>query len=70
MGMTVEGGLRLVSGTVVLLAVAISHPKCPLYVSENALFAAALVAFMQVQSVFTGYCPGATLLRKLGLKGA
>jgi hypothetical protein len=30
----------------------------------------ALVAAMQLQSVFTGFCPTALVLKKLGLKGA
>jgi hypothetical protein len=68
--MTVESGVRLVSGSVVLLSIATAHPACPLFVSENMLFLGAFAAFMSVQSVFTGFCPGAILLRKLGLKSA
>jgi hypothetical protein len=68
--MTVEGGVRLVSSVVVLATVAVSHPKCPLYVSDNWLFVTAAAALMQLQSVFTGFCPLATLLKKLGLKSA
>jgi hypothetical protein len=68
--MTIEGGVRLVAGTVVLLSVGMSHPKCPLYVTENMLFVTTFVGFMLVQSPFTGFCPTAIILRKLGLKGA
>jgi hypothetical protein len=68
--MTVENGVRLMGSTVVLVTVALSHPKCPLYVSDNLLFLTALVAAVQLQSVFTGFCPSAILLRKLGMKGA
>lgn len=68
--MTIEGGVRLVAGTVVLLSVGMSHPKCPLYVTENMLFVTTFVGLMLVQSTFTGFCPSAIILRKLGLKGA
>ncbi len=68
--MTIEGGVRLVAGSVVLLSVALAHPKCPLYVSENLLFVTAFVGVMLVQSVFTGFCPAAIVLRKLGLRSA
>jgi CDP-diglyceride synthetase len=66
--MTIEGAVRVVAGTVVLATVALSHPKCPLYVSDNLLFITAFVGFMLVQSAFTGICPAAFFLRKLGMK--
>jgi hypothetical protein len=68
--MTVERAIRLTSSTLVLLTVAVAHPKCPLYVSENMLFVTAFIAVMLIQSVFTGFCPMATVYRKLGLKSA
>lgn len=68
--MTIEGGVRMVAGTVVLLSVAVAHPKCPLYLSENFLFLTAFVGFMLAQSAFTGICPAAWLLKKAGLKSA
>jgi hypothetical protein len=68
--MTVENGVRFLMGSVVLLSVAVSHPKCPLYLSESFLFVTAFAGLMLAQSAFTGFCPAATLLRRLGLKGA
>jgi len=68
--MTVEGGVRLIASSVVLLSVGMSHPKCPLYVSEHMLFVTTFVGVMMFQSVFTGFCPSAILLKKLGLKSA
>jgi hypothetical protein len=68
--MTVENGVRLLMGSVVLLSVAVAHPKCPLYLSENFLFVTAFAGLMAAQSAFTGFCPSARLLRRLGLKGA
>lgn len=66
--MTVEGGVRVVAGTVVLATTAMSHPACPLYVSSHLLFVTGFVGFMLLQSAFTGFCPAAILLKKLGLK--
>jgi hypothetical protein len=68
--MTLENGVRLVYSTVVLATVAVSHPKCPLYVSENMLFVTVMAAVAQLQSVFTGVCPAAMVLKKLGFKSA
>lgn len=68
--MTIEGGVRVVAGSVVLLSVGLSHPRCPLFVSENLLFVTAFVGVMLVQSAFTGFCPAAFFLKKLGMKSA
>ncbi len=68
--MTVENGVRLVAGALVVVTTAMSHPDCPLYVSSHLLFVAGFVGFMLVQSAFTGFCPAAIILRKLGLKSA
>jgi hypothetical protein len=68
--MTVESGVRLVASSVILLSLALAHPKCPLYVSENWLFVTTFVGVMLFQSAFTGFCPAAIILRKLGLKPA
>jgi hypothetical protein len=68
--MSLEGGVRLVAGSVVLATTAMSHPGCPLFVSENLLFVAGFVGFMLVQSPFTGFCPSAFVLKKLGLRSA
>lgn len=66
--MTVEGGVRIAAGVVVLVTVGMSHPSCPLYVSHNLLLVTTFVGVMLVQSPFTGFCPSAWVLKKLGLK--
>ncbi len=66
--MTVEGGVRLIAGTIVLVTAATSHPACPLFVSENMLYVTGFVGVMLVQSVFTGFCPSVFVLKKLGFK--
>ncbi len=66
--MTIEGGIRLVAGTAVLVTAAMSHPRSPVFVSESLLFVTGLVGFMLLQSSLTGICPAAFFLKKLGLK--
>lgn len=67
--MTVENGVRVVAGTFVILSAGMSDPRCPLFVSQNLLFLTGLVGVMLIQSAFTGFCPTAIVLKKLGLKG-
>ncbi len=61
--MTIEEGLRLMAGVVLLLALGLAH-----YVSPNWLWLAGFVAINQIQSAFTGWCPAMAILRKLGFK--
>jgi hypothetical protein len=68
--MTVEKGVRLLAGSFTLLGVATAHPQCPLFVSYHMLWLPAFVGFMLAQSVFTGICPAAVILKALGLKPA
>jgi len=68
--MTVENGVRVIASSVVLLSVAMSHPKCTLYVSDKLLWVATFVGVMMFQSAFTGFCPAGTILKKLGMKSA
>lgn len=68
--MTVENGIRAVAGGLVLVSLGMSHPRCPLFVSEYMLIVPSFVGFMLLQSAFTGFCPMAQILRKLGLKPA
>jgi hypothetical protein len=67
---TIERGIRLVAGSAVLLTVAMSHPRCWLYVSEHMLWVTTFVGFMLAQSSITGFCPMASILKKLGLESA
>jgi hypothetical protein len=66
--MTVENGVRVVAGTVILASVATGDPRCPLFVSQHMLWLTALVGVMLLQSAFTGICPAAIVLEKLGMK--
>jgi hypothetical protein len=63
--MTVERGLRLMAGVMVLLSIALAH-----YSSPNWLWLTAFVGLNLLQSAFTNWCPGMMILRALGLKEA
>ena len=61
--MTVENGVRIFAGTMVLISVALVH-----FVSYWWLLLTIFVGVQLIQSAFTGFCPPAALLRRLGLK--
>jgi hypothetical protein len=63
----IERGARVLYGSVILLSIALAHPRCPLYLSEDTLFVATLAAVLMVQAAVTGFCPAELLLRKLGV---
>ena len=61
--MTVERGLRMMGGTVVLLSLALAH-----FVSPHWLWLTAFAGANMLQSAFTNWCPAMPILRKLGFK--
>ena len=61
--MTVENGVRGVAGTLVLVSLALG-----VWISPYWFLFTAFVSVSLIQSAFTGFCPGAILLKKLGLK--
>lgn len=63
--MTVERGLRLMAGVMVLLSVALAH-----YVSIYWLWLTVFIGLNLLQSAFTNWCPGMAILRAMGLKDA
>jgi hypothetical protein len=62
--MTIERGLRLLAGSIILVTVALGHLVSPYWY----LFTA-FVGLNLLQSAFTNWCPAMYVLRKLGLKG-
>mgnify|MGYP003594825655 CR=1 FL=1 len=60
--MTVENGVRVMAGTMVLLSLSLS------FVSPWWLLLTAFVGVNLIQSAFTGFCPAATILKKLGFR--
>ena len=63
--MTVERGLRLLAGVVVLLSLGLAY-----YFSHYWLWLTAFVGLNLLQSAFTNWCPAMVFLRAVGLKYA
>jgi hypothetical protein len=61
--MTVERGVRLMAGAMVLLSLALAH-----FVSPYWLWLTAFVGMNLSQSAFTNWCPAMLMLRAGGLK--
>ena len=61
--MTVNEGLRLIAGLVVLASVVLAYT-----VSQYWLLLTAFVGLNLVQSAFTRWCPMMVILRKAGLR--
>lgn len=61
--MTIENGVRVMAGTMVLVGLALSRLH-----HEYWLLLSAFVGINLIQSAFTGICPAAALLRKLGFR--
>ena len=62
--MTVERGLRLMAGVMVLLSLALAH------FAPSWLWLTVFVGLNLLQSAFTNWCPAMAILRSLGLKDA
>jgi hypothetical protein len=65
--MTVERYIRIFAGFVVMLSLALGIEGSPVFVSKWFLALTAFAGFNLFQSGFTGFCPPAILLKKLGV---
>ena len=63
--MTVERGVRLMGGSMVLISLLLAH-----FVSLSWLWLTAFVGLNLLQSAFTNWCPAMLMLRAVGLKDA
>lgn len=63
--MTVERGLRLLAGVMVLVSVALTR-----YVSHDWIWLTVFVGLNLLQSSITNWCPAMPVLRAIGLKDA
>ncbi len=61
--MSVERGVRILAGTLVLISVALA-----IWVNQWWLLLAAFVGVNLIQSAFTGFCPAEKILGQCGLK--
>ena len=68
--MTIERLIPIFAGTFVLASLALGVEASPLFASKHALWLAAFVGANLLQSGFTGFCPLASILRKLGVASA
>jgi len=63
--MTVERGVRLMGGAMVLMSLGLAH-----FVSIYWLWLTVFVGLNLLQSAFTNWCPAMLMLRAIGLKDA
>jgi len=68
--MTIESMVRSFAGAFVLIALAFGAAASPLFVDANFLWLGVFVGANLFQSGFTGVCPLASILRRLGVKTA
>ncbi len=61
--MTIENGVRVLAGSMVPLSVILTW-----FVHPNFLWLTVFVGVNLIQSAFTGFCPAAFFLKKLGLR--
>ncbi|MFB2863331.1 DUF2892 domain-containing protein [Aeromonas sp. MdU4] len=61
--MTVDNGVRVVAGCMLLLSLILTA-----WVHPGFVWLSVFVGVNLIQSAFTGFCPAALLLKRLGLK--
>ncbi|BDC81606.1 YgaP family membrane protein [Aeromonas hydrophila] len=61
--MTVDNGVRVVAGCMLLLSLILTT-----WVHPGFVWLSVFVGVNLIQSAFTGFCPAAMLLKRLGLK--
>lgn len=61
--MTVDNGIRVIAGFMILLSLYLTW-----YVNKLWVWLTVFVALNLIQSAFTGLCPAAFFLKKLGFK--
>ncbi|BEE16960.1 MULTISPECIES: YgaP family membrane protein [Aeromonas] len=61
--MTVDNGVRIVAGCMLLLSLALTH-----WVHPGFVWLSVFVGVNLIQSAFTGFCPAAMILKRMGFK--
>lgn len=64
--MSIERIVLAFAGFAILLSLALGVSASPIFVSEYWLWFTAFVGLNLLQSAFTGFCPLAMILKKLG----
>lgn len=62
--MNIDRAIMIFAGSVILVSLLLAH-----FVSPWWLWLTAFAGANMIQSAFTGFCPPAILLRKMGMKG-
>ena len=66
--MTIARYVQLVSGSFVVVSLALGAPVSPVFHSQSWLWFTGFVGVMMVQSAITGFCPMGIVLKALGVK--
>lgn len=66
--MSIERIVMAFAGIMIMLTVALGMAGSPLFHHEYWLYFTAFIGFNLFQSAFTGFCPLALILKKLGKK--
>lgn len=61
--MTVDNGVRVVAGCILLLSLLLTA-----WVHPGFVWLSVFVGANLIQSAFTGFCPAAMILRRMGMK--
>ena len=61
--MTIENGIKVFAGAMVLLSVVLTH-----FVHPGFVWFTVFIGVNLIQSAFTGFCPATLLLKKCGCK--
>lgn len=61
--MTIDNGVRIIAGSMVLLSVVLTYWVHPAF-----LWLTVFIGLNLIQSALTGFCPAAWLLRRLGCR--
>ena len=64
--MSIDRIVMAFAGFMIMLTVALGVPASPIFHHEYWLFFTAFVGFNLLQSSFTGFCPLALILKKMG----
>jgi hypothetical protein len=66
--MSIERIVMAFAGVMIMLTVALGAAASPIFHHEYWLFFTAFVGLNLLQSAFTGFCPLASILKKMGKK--
>ncbi|MCB1773320.1 MAG: DUF2892 domain-containing protein [Gammaproteobacteria bacterium] len=66
--MSIERIVMAFAGFMIMLSVALGFSGSPIFHHEYWLYFTAFIGFNLLQSAFTGFCPLALILKKMGKK--